>query len=302
MQRLDLYLQQQYPDLSRSFLQKLVRDGRVRVGGEVILKPSFLIPDEAEVVCEIPEPKVLQGLPVARELDILFEDKDMIVINKPAGVSVHPSDTDAGRPTLVSFILAHCKDLSGIGGVLRPGIVHRLDRDTSGVIVVAKSDAAHRALAAQWEKRSVTKEYVALVRGRFESEEGIIEAPIARSTRDRKKMAVSRRRDAREAVTEFRVELVSMSEKGAFSLVHCFPQTGRTHQIRVHLASIGNPILGDVLYGDQELNKFFEQKYGLKRHFLHASRLKIKHPATKKELSFEAPLPPELLAILQLLS
>ncbi|PIQ78174.1 RNA pseudouridine synthase [Candidatus Peregrinibacteria bacterium CG11_big_fil_rev_8_21_14_0_20_46_8] len=302
MQRLDLYLQQQYPDLSRSFLQKLVRDGRVRVGGEVILKPSFLIPDEAEVVCEIPEPKVLQVLPVARELDILFEDKDMIVINKPAGVSVHPSDTDAGRPTLVSFILAHCKDLSGIGGVLRPGIVHRLDRDTSGVIVVAKSDAAHRALAAQWEKRSVTKEYVALVRGRFESEEGIIEAPIARSTRDRKKMAVSRRRDAREAVTEFRVELVSMSEKGAFSLVHCFPQTGRTHQIRVHLASIGNPILGDVLYGDQELNKFFEQKYGLKRHFLHASRLKIKHPATKKELSFEAPLPPELLAILQLLS
>ena len=295
MKRLDILLQERYIEHSRSFLQKLVKGGSVKVDGKVVLKANKVFKDDAIVKCVFPDPEVLKVEPKKVALDVIYEDSEIVVINKSAGITVHPADTAMEQVTLVGALMAHCKDLSGIGGVLRPGIVHRLDRDTSGVLVVAKSDKAHRSLAKQWELRSVHKEYLTLVANRFEQNEGVIDAPIARSYKDRKKMAVSTRHDARDAITTFEVlQTFEIKDVGKFSLVRCLPKTGRTHQIRVHMKSIGHPIIGDAIYGDLKLNSFFKQKFKLVRQFLHAAKLIIKHPTTKKELILEAPLSSDL--------
>lgn len=296
-----------YPTQSRSFLQKLIRDGQVRIGGKKITTPHFAVAEEAAVLCNFPASVRLSIQPVPTDLKILFEDSELIVVDKPPGVSVHPQANDPETPTLVHFLLAHVEDLSGIGGVLRPGIVHRLDKDTSGIIAVAKNDLAHRSLAKQWADRTVEKQYTALVSGTFHEKKGKIEAPILRSTKDRKKMIVSNARNAKKASTEFRVlrefflKAEAKQRRMEFSLLLCKPKTGRTHQIRVHLASIGHPIIGDALYGYTKENRFFEKNFGLTRQFLHASQLIFRHPKTDKKMKISSPLTADLERVLNLL-
>jgi 23S rRNA pseudouridine1911/1915/1917 synthase len=212
-------------------------------------------------------------------LDVIHEDRDILVVNKPAAMTVHPAPGHRAS-TLVNAVLAHCGDLSGIGGVLRPGIVHRLDRDTSGVIVVAKHDAAHNALAKQLKAREVDKVYVALVEGTPKPADGVIDAPIARDPRRRQRMAVVE--GGREAATAYRV----LERFEGVSLVEARPRTGRTHQIRVHLAAIGHPIVGDPVYG--------RRSPLVPRQFLHAARIEFAHPATGERVAYDAPLPPDL--------
>lgn len=287
MVRIDILLRQRFPEASRIFLQKLIRDGQVKVNGKSVQKPHQLIRPDDHVECDMPSLRIPHIQPRRGSLHIIFEDSDIIVLDKPAGISVHPSPTDT-KDTLVSFLLAHCRNLSGIGGVMRPGIVHRLDKDTSGLLVVAKNDAAHRNLSAQFAGRKVKKEYVALVKGLLSVRAGAIEAPISRSMHDRKKMAVSARMGSREALTEFRV----IKRFGnAASLVSVFPKTGRTHQIRVHFASIGHPVIGDKTYGKDD--------FGLKRQFLHAVKLEFLHPSTGKRVKFSSKIPEDLDEVLK---
>lgn len=294
MVRVDILLRQRFPEASRVFLQKLIRDGLVRVNGKLIQKSHQMVSPEVRVECTFPEPQKSHIEPKVGSLHIIFEDRDIIVLDKPAGISVHPSLTDT-RDTLVSFLLAHCRNLSGIGGVLRPGIVHRLDKDTSGLLVVAKNDLAHRALSAQFSARTVEKEYIALVKGVLPSKRGRIEAPIGRSKHDRKKMDVTLRHGSREAFTEYEVRKNFGNDA---CLVRVFPKTGRTHQIRVHFASIHYPVIGDSLYGDKKLNKKFAEEFGLHRQFLHAVKLAFIHPGTKKKMCFTSKLPKDLETIL----
>jgi 23S rRNA pseudouridine1911/1915/1917 synthase len=228
---------------------------------------------------DVPPPEPAEAQPEAIPLDVLYEDGDLLAINKPAAMTVHPSAGHA-RSTLVNAILAHSPDLSGIGGVMRPGIVHRLDRDTSGVILVAKNDAAHHALARQLKERRVEKVYVALVEGTPAPSEGIIDAPIARDPRRRERMAVVE--GGREAVTAYRV----VERFSGASLIEARPKTGRTHQIRVHLAAIGHPIVGDRVYG--------RASNIIERQFLHARQITFAHPQSNETITIDAPLAPEL--------
>ena len=277
-ERLDLFVVRKLPGLTRSRVQKLIEEGAVVVNG-AHAKPSTRLEAGQAVAVSVPAAVEARAAAEPIALDIIYEDADLIVINKPAGMTVHPAP---GHPssTLVNAILAHCDDLSGIGGVLRPGIVHRLDRDTSGVILVAKNDAAHNALARQLKARTVEKVYIALVEGTPKPVEGLIDAPIARDPRNRKRMAVVE--GGRESVTEYRV----VERFRGYALVEARPKTGRTHQIRVHLAAIGHPIVGDGLYGrPSEL---------VGRQFLHAERIACDHPLTNERVRFEAPLAADL--------
>lgn len=298
MERVDTVLKDRFPKLSRIFLQKLIQEGRVSVNGRMVKKAHYSVQRADEILCDFPEPRKSHILPKEGKLNVIFEDRDIVVLDKPAGISVHPSFTDK-RDTMVSFLLAHCRDLSGIGGVLRPGIVHRLDRDTSGLLVVAKNDQAHRLLAVQWAAREVEKEYTALVAGTLPSRAGRIEAPIGRSHRDRKKMAVTIAHGSREAFTDYQVV---KTFGNVVSVVRVFPKTGRTHQIRVHFASLHHPVIGDALYGDKKLNAKFRDEFGLNRQFLHASRISFRHPRTGKRMSFRSKLPPDLAEVLRKLS
>jgi 23S rRNA pseudouridine1911/1915/1917 synthase len=266
------------PALTRARVQKLIGDGRVLVGGERA-KASLHV--EAGQLVTVDVPPAVEATAVAEDiaLDVIFEDADMLVVNKPPGMTVHPSPGHTSS-TLVNAILAHCDDLSGIGGVLRPGIVHRLDRDTSGVIVVAKNDAAHNALAKQLKERSVEKTYVALVEGTPHPMEGAIDAPIARDPRNRQRMAIVDR--GRASVTAYSV----IERFDGMSLVEARPKTGRTHQIRVHFAAIGHPIIGDRVYG--------KASSVVGRQFLHARRIVFAHPRTGARVEFEAALPADL--------
>lgn len=271
------------PELSRSRVHKLIEDGNVQVAGRPS-KPALRLEAGAAVTVRVPPPVVATAAPEAIALDVIFEDADLVVINKPAGMTVHPSP---GHPsaTLVNAILAHCGDLSGVGGVLRPGIVHRLDRDTSGVIVVAKNDAAHQALARQLKDRRVEKTYVALVEGTPKPAHGIIDAPIGRDPRKRQRMAVVAR--GREAATGYGV----LERFRGASLVEAQPRTGRTHQIRVHFAAIDHPVVGDRVYG--------KGSPLVGRQFLHALRIGFEHPRTHESVEFQAPLAPDLDAALR---
>lgn len=272
-------------ELSRSFIKKLIDSGKVQVNGKQV-KASFVPKYGDEIVLELPEtitPDIeAEDIP----LDIVYEDDDVIVINKPKGMVVHPA---AGNytGTMVNALMYHCKDnLSGINGVLRPGIVHRIDKDTTGLIIAAKNDKAHRSLAEQLKEHSITRRYKAIAIGTFKEKEGRIEATIGRSTTDRKKMAANAR-NGKDAVTHYKV----LGEiAGKYSYIECILETGRTHQIRVHMAYIGHPLLGDAVYGPYKegqkiLGLTFEGQC------LHAGILGFVHPSTGEYMEFEAPLP-----------
>ncbi len=286
-ERLDKWLAQKLPDRSRTEVQRWIKEGLVRVNGRAS-KPGYKLEPGDIVEVDVPVAQAYEGVaPEPIPLDIIYEDQDLLVINKPAGMVVHPAPGHTSG-TLVNAVLYHCPDLEGIGNVLRPGIVHRLDKDTSGLILVAKNDHAHRELQRQFKAREVEKSYLALVEGHLQPKIGRIEAPIGRDKKHRKRMAVIR--DGREAITEYRV----IDYYDDFTLVEARPLTGRTHQIRVHFAFIGHPLAGDTVYGRRKQRL----KPWLKRHFLHAHRLRFRLPSTGEMVEFTAPLPPDLQAVL----
>ena len=292
-QRLDRVLVAMLADHSRSQLQRLIADGCVRIDGAVVLKPNTLVRDRARIAVDVPPPK---PSPLAAEplhLDILYQDADIAVLNKPPGMVVHPGAGHASG-TLVNALLHHMDDLSGIGGELRPGIVHRLDRGTSGVMVVAKNDAAHQELARQFHDREIEMEYIALVWGVVQAGRRI-DAAIGRDASNRQKMS-ARAKHARDAVTR----ITRAHHLPAVTLCQVAIHTGRTHQIRVHLSAIGHPIVGDALYGGvhRRVAGDIRAVQRLQRPFLHAARLVFKHPRDGRRLEFVAPLADDLTAVL----
>jgi len=284
---LDKFLAAQIPEFSRSRLQGLIKDGFVKVNGLPAHKAGQMLVGEAVIEVNIPPPEPSLLIAEQIPLDILFENKDLLVVNKPAGMVVHPAAGHASG-TLVHAVLAHAPEMEGIGGEKRPGVVHRLDKDTSGIILLAKNDASHRWLQEQFRLRRVDKNYLALVDGKPPTPVGRIEASIGRSPAQRKQMAVTTEHKGREAISEYRV-LESFSRH---TLVEVHPITGRTHQIRLHMAFIGCPVAGDTVYGRKKTT------IPLTRHFLHASRLTILLPGEAEQHCFEAPLPAELRLVL----
>jgi len=287
-QRLDRFLQGELPDHSRAFLQKLVEQQNVLVNGKPA-KASHHVCFGDRISVEIPPPHAAEAQPEEIPLDILYEDGDLIVVNKPAGLVVHPAAGNYEH-TLVNALLHYCRgQLAGIGGIERPGIVHRLDKGTTGCIVVAKTDAAHKSLVAQFKSRSVTKIYRAVCRGKFDRPSGRIETVIGRSERDRKKMS-SRVARGRPALTEYRV----LKQCREFALVELKLHTGRTHQIRVHMAHIGHPLVGDVTYGGKAEIRDSTLEISVARPLLHAYKLSFTHPRSGKLLEFTAPVPDDM--------
>jgi 23S rRNA pseudouridine1911/1915/1917 synthase len=297
-ERLDRALTDALPDLSRMQWQRLIREGLVTVNGERA-RPSYRIEGGELLVATVPAVVEAVVQAEAIPLDVRYEDRDLIVVNKPAGMVVHPSLGHDGG-TLVNALLAHCPDLDGVGGERRPGIVHRLDKDTSGLIVAAKHDHALWYLQNQFKHRTVAKVYLALVNGSLQPPEALIDAPIGRDPRHRQKMAVvtTTRGDARPAQTAYRaLTYFGMGgDANAYTSVECRPHTGRKHQIRVHLAYIGFPVVGDHLYGRRK------DPLGLSRHFLHAAELTFRRPSDDEELHITAELPDDLQAVLARLS
>jgi 23S rRNA pseudouridine1911/1915/1917 synthase len=275
--RLDVFIHRQIPELSRTLIADLVKTGRVAVEGQTC-KASYRLKPGEEVMVSIPEARTVEVKAQEIPLNIVYEDQDLAVIDKPQGMVVHPAQGN-WENTLVNALLFQIKDLSGINGEIRPGIVHRLDKDTSGLLVVAKNDRAHRKLADQIREHSFTREYTALVHGQIKEQRGRVEAPIGRSPRDRKKMAVVN--GGREAITEYEV----IHRYQDYTLVRCRLKTGRTHQIRVHMAYLGHPVVGDPLYGPKK------NAFHLSGQALHASRLEITHPVTGEIMGFTSPLP-----------
>jgi 23S rRNA pseudouridine1911/1915/1917 synthase len=278
-ERADQFLSRSVENLTRSAAQKLLEQGKVTTGEGRPLKKNERPEPGTVLLVDLPDPEPLDAAPQDIPLDIVYEDEDVVVVNKPVGMVVHPAagHTDG---TLVNALLYHCgKSLSGINGVLRPGIVHRIDRDTSGLLIVAKNDAAHLALARQLEDHSLCRTYEAIVVGGFREEEGTVDAPIARNPRERKRMAVVS--TGKRAVTHWRV----VERFQGYTWVECQLETGRTHQIRVHMAHIGRPLLGDTVYGSKKPYP------GLAGQCLHAARLQFVHPTTNQLMELEAPLP-----------
>ena len=282
-ERIDKYLAMCLPELSRSRLQSLIKDGYVSVEGKAIYKPSEVLSGTSVIDIHIPPQTPSDLKPEAIPLDIIFENDDLIVVNKPAGMVVHPSaGHDSG--TLVHAALAHAPDLEGVGGETRPGIVHRLDKDTSGVILLAKNDPTHRWLQNQFSSRQVEKIYIALVDGRPPTPSGRVEAPIGRDPHNRKLMAVVSPSKGRDAISEYR----TLENFTKHTLLEIHPITGRTHQIRLHMKFLGCPITGDRIYGKHNSTA------PIARHFLHAQRLTIKLRGEEEPRTFEAALAPEL--------
>ena len=266
--RLDVVLSEQCSDLTRSYINKLCKEERAALNGKTS-KGNKKCKEGDVITLQVPEPTELEILPEEMNLDIVYEDQDVILINKPKGMVVHPA---AGHysGTLVNGLMAHCKDdLSGINGVLRPGIVHRIDKDTTGILIVCKNDMAHQSIAKQLYDHSITRKYHAIVYGNIKEEEGTVNAPIGRSLKDRKKMGIVM--DGKHAVTHYKV--LKRLKKG-FTYIECQLETGRTHQIRVHMASIKHPLLGDDVYGPKK------SKYTLEGQCLHAKVLGFVHPRT----------------------
>ena len=287
--RLDQFLAAELKEHSRSYIQKLIKEWQVQVG-EKKQKPGYrLRVDDAVVIC-VPPLKELEVLPEQMDLDILYEDEDVILINKQKDMVVHPCP-GRYKGTLVNGLLYHCKDnLSGINGVLRPGIVHRIDKDTTGVLVVCKNDMAHKSLAEQLKEHSITRRYHAIVHGSLKADTGTVNASIGRHPTDRKKMS-TKALNGRHAVTHYRV----LERLGNYTYIECELETGRTHQIRVHMASIGHPILGDDVYGPAKC------PFHLEGQTLHAKILGITHPATGEYMEFDAPLPEYFMKLLSTL-
>lgn len=304
--RLDQYLVSQYPEVSRARVQQLIAARQVQVDGTVTKASFRLRGGEQIAVLASPQPPPLRALAEEIPLDIVYEDDDLAIVNKPAGMMVHAgagaTEDERNRGTLVNALLHRFRKLSGVGGELRPGIVHRLDRATSGLMVVAKNDEAHRKLAAQFARRQVKKTYLALVQGCVQQERGTVSTSISRDRLRRTRMT-TRRSGGREAVTHYRVQRRLDTGFGKFTLLELQIDTGRTHQIRVHLASLGHPVVGDTLYGaraelkvQREKGRSAPEEPGLflRRNFLHATALQLQHPKTGAVLSFSRPLPGEL--------
>lgn len=287
-ERVDKFLAKELPDLSRSYIQKLLKEGRVKRLDQPI-KANYKLREEDEICFTVPPVKELEVEAEDLPLDILYEDEDLIFLNKPKDMVVHPC---AGRysGTLVNGLLYHCKDqLSGINGVLRPGIVHRIDKDTTGVLVICKNDKAHRSVADQLKVHSITRKYRAIVHGILK-EDGTVDAPIGRSPKDRKKMAINEK-NGKQAITHVKV----LERLKNATYIECRLETGRTHQIRVHLSSIGHPLLGDELYGDTK------NKYRLQGQTLHAYLLGFCHPSTNEYIETIAPMPEYFQKLLKIL-
>ncbi|MGC2108638.1 MAG: RluA family pseudouridine synthase [Candidatus Korobacteraceae bacterium] len=310
-QRVDQFLVSQIPDISRARVQMLLEEGKARVNGATA-KPSLkLRGGEQIIILGDPQPPPLRAIAEDIPLDIIYEDKDLAVVNKPAGMMVHAgagaTDDERNRGTLVNALLHAFGKLSDVGGELRPGIVHRLDKETSGLIIVAKNDVAHRKLAEQFSRRVIKKRYVALVHGWPKKDRGTINSEISRDAVRRIRMT-TRGRGGRTAVTHYELREKIASAYGKFALVDVRIETGRTHQIRVHMASLGHPVVGDTLYGaPREVKQAGKSIVGrpavlsLDRNFLHAAAIEFTQPRTGALLAFEAPLPPELVRFLELL-
>ena len=288
-ERIDKAISELYDPFSRSFIQKIIESGNVTADGKVV-KSSFKVSDGMEIKLSVPDLMIPDILPEDIPLDILYEDNDVIVINKPKGMVVHPA---AGHysGTLVNALMYHCKDsLSGINGIMRPGIVHRIDKDTTGSIIACKNDAAHISIAEQLKAHSINRVYHAIVCGNLKDDEGVIDSPIARNPKDRLKMA-SGIPGGKEAVTHYKV----LKRFSDYTYVECKLETGRTHQIRVHMSSIGHPLLGDSLYSNRKW------EFKTEGQTLHAKILGFVHPSTKEYIETDAPLPDYFTKLLSIL-
>lgn len=267
--------------VSRSNMQKLLEDGRVK-RGEKIIKANYKVRAGEMFVVDIPEPEPIEAVPENIPLDIIYEDDDVVVLNKARGMVVHPAPGNY-TGTLVNALLYHCSNLSGINSAIRPGIVHRLDKDTSGIMIVAKNDAAHISLSQQIQSKTAVRTYLAVVRGNIKTDSGTIETQIARDKTDRKKMAVVKE-GGRDAITDYEV----LERFGKYTLVRCKLRTGRTHQIRVHMEYLGYPLVGDPKYSPMKT------PFGIKGQALHSHTLEFTHPRTGEHMKFEAPLPEDM--------
>ena len=289
-------------ELTRSAAARLIEEGAVTVNGKSVAK-NYKLGKGDTIEITLPEPEAAEALPENIPLDIVYEDDDIIVVNKPIGMVVHPA---AGNPTgtLVNALLYHCgASLSGVGGVIRPGIVHRIDKDTSGLLVVAKNDESHLNLSAQLKEHRISRIYTAIVIGSFREESGTVDAPIGRHPIDRKKMAVIHNSDlrSRESVTHWSVISRGEADGNAFTLLRCQLETGRTHQIRVHMASIGHSLLGDAVYGGANTRFESHHRASIMGQCLHAGELHLIHPRTGKEMQFTAPMPANMQHVVDIL-
>lgn len=279
-QRIDQFLAEQKDlEISRNYAAKLIKDGKITIDGKAV-KASYKVKGDDQICIDLPDPVALDVEPEDIPLDIVYEDKDLLIVNKPKGMVVHPA---AGhyQGTLVNAIMHHCgSELSSINGVMRPGIVHRIDKNTTGLLVICKNDHTHKSLAEQLKEHSITRKYVAIVCGNIKEDEGTVDAPLGRSQKDRKKQAIDEV-NGRHAVTHFRV----LERFGEYTLVECVLETGRTHQIRVHMASIGHPVLGDDVYGPKKC------PFTLEGQCLHAKVLGFMHPGTQRYVEFDSELP-----------
>lgn len=292
-ERLDLFLLSKLPELSRSYIQKIIKNGSVKINDEIVDKPSKKIKKNFQIEITIPKPKKLEITPCPIPIDIIYEDEDIAVVEKPPFLSVHPG---AGENdfTLVHGLLYHLKELSSISGIERPGIVHRLDKNTSGLMVIAKNNKSHQSLIKQFSSRKVEKEYIALVYGIVKEDFFTVDAPIGRKKRDRKKMALTS--TGRKAITDFKVLKVYNPYA---TLLLCKPLTGRTHQIRVHLSSKGYPIVGDELYSGRIKRKTIPILKNFPRQVLHCTKLIFEHPILRKKMVFQSELPKDIKNLLQ---
>jgi 23S rRNA pseudouridine1911/1915/1917 synthase len=303
--RLDHFLVSQLPDTSRARVQQLISQEKVLVDGKPVKRSHQLRGNETiELIGQLERPP-LRAIAEDIPLEIVYEDDDLAVVNKPAGMMVHAgagaTDDERNRGTLVNALLHHFGTLSGLGGEMRPGIVHRLDKETSGLIVIAKNDLAHRKLAAEFSGRKVKKTYIALVHGWPKDDRGTVATPISRDVLRRTRMT-TRRSAGREAITHYEVQRRIEGEFGKFALLKVKIETGRTHQIRVHMASTGHPVVGDALYGaPREIRSKKGESTSLPRNFLHSAELDFAHPETGELLSFSSPIPEELQDLLRLL-
>ncbi|WMM26765.1 RluA family pseudouridine synthase [Tissierella sp. MB52-C2] len=277
-ERLDAYLAEELDEVSRSYIQKLIKEKLVSVN-EKHMKPSYLVKEGDLIKVNLPQPKKLEIISENIPIDIVYEDEDIVIVNKPQDMVVHPAPGNY-RGTLVNALLYHIDNLSSINGIIRPGIVHRLDKDTSGILIVAKNDIAHRVLSEELKKRNIKRTYITLVHGIWSHDEGTINAPIGRHANDRKKMTVTQK-NSKEAITHYKV----LDRYDNYTLLEVNLETGRTHQIRVHMAYINHPVVGDPVYSKGK------NEFGLQKQMLHAYKLGFTHPNTKEYMEFQIDLP-----------
>lgn len=278
LERLDAYVAKEIDEVSRSYVQKLIKDGLVYVNDKQV-KSSYLVKEGDSIKVELPQPKILEIIPEDLPIDIVYEDKDVVIINKSQNMVVHPAPGNYSG-TLVNALLFHIDNLSSINGVIRPGIVHRLDKDTSGMLIVAKNDKAHRILSEELKMRNIKRVYTALVHGVLSDDEGRIDAPIGRHAKDRKKMTVTKN-NSKDAITHYKV----LDRYNKYTLVEVKLETGRTHQIRVHMAHINHPVVGDPVYSNGK------NEFSLDKQMLHATKLGFIHPSSEEYMKFEIDLP-----------